>query len=67
MNKSVASPSPTCPDLYNPSEVFAKKEKNLKKLTSAISLLLLCAPVTGLAYFPLPAEIKDICPCRSAL
>lgn len=37
--KAAASPSPTCPDLYYPSEVFAKKE-NLKKLTSAISSLL---------------------------
>lgn len=37
--KAAASPSPTCPDLYYPSEVFAKKE-NLKKLTSVISSLL---------------------------
>lgn len=28
--KAAASPWPTCPDLYYPSEVFAKKKENLK-------------------------------------
>lgn len=37
--KAAASPSPTCPALYYPSEVFAKKE-NLTILTSSISSLL---------------------------
>lgn len=57
--KVAVSHSSTCPDLYNPSEVFAEKE-NLREQTSAVSSLLCCASASGLA-FSHGLQIKGVC------
>lgn len=53
--KAAASHSSTCPDLYYPSEVFAKRKilgnEHLLSLRSCLG----CASATGLA------EIRDVC------
>lgn len=63
--KTAASLSPTCPDLYYPSEVFGKKKEEKEKsykLTSAISsfLPMLCLKYRA-CFHPLYAEESDSC------